>query len=131
MIQTEYIDEPCHQTTAFLEVCRDEEQYFVPIIYMLLKHGADINIQNSDGDTVLHTILGDNHNFVQFLLHGCHADYLLIKKKDGETAWDVACRNKYVIHHNMEKKRIQQIYSSLLFCNHPTKFLCPVRSLSH
>jgi hypothetical protein len=98
---------------------------------MLLEYGADINSQDCDGDTLLHIVGEDNDSHaglytmqhdvrnVKFLLDNCHADYLSIRNKDGETSWDIGYRRYDAVYTVLKRKRIQQIYSSLLFWNLP------------
>jgi hypothetical protein len=80
------------------------DESFITIVHILLQYGADINHQDSDGNSLLHMILFDqvNHNrkndtttttmgyIVQFMLQDCNADYLTIQNQDGKTVWDIA-----------------------------------------
>jgi hypothetical protein len=82
---------------------------------------SSIFIQDSDGNTILHTLLLSFHQRtenMQFLLNDCHADFLTIKNKVDQTAWDIAGNDHSYIYTLMEHKRRQQIYSSILFFCH-------------
>jgi ankyrin repeat protein len=126
MIRSKYISEDKHQTTALHEI---DCEHFMLIVNMLLLYGADINSQDSTGNTVLHVILlneniSSKEAIVQFLLEDCHANFLCIKNNDGRTPWELVrpIRNSSV-YNIMKWKQIQQIYTSLLLCNHPTDLL--------
>jgi hypothetical protein len=66
----------------------------MPMVKMFVDYGADINISNCFGDNLLQVFLNTPYSpsmgkLVQFLLDDCHAGFLLIKNRDGKTAWDV------------------------------------------
>jgi ankyrin repeat protein len=99
------------QRTAFHIIDRKIE-HFIPIVKMLIQYGADINSRDSDGNTGLHTVLleKDYYNIkykdpiVQFFLDDCHADYITIKNKDGQTVWDIARKQQDSSFNIMERK---------------------------
>jgi Ankyrin repeats (many copies) len=126
-----------YQTTTF-HVINHFHERFIPIVKLLLQYDANINIQDGEGNTILHQVvsMGDHRSeqIVQFLLDDCHADYLTIKNIYGQTAWDIKMmhlnskdntssmnkKQSRLIEHYvvMEQKRRQQIFSSiLLFCS--------------
>jgi Ankyrin repeat len=117
IIQTDDKEGP--QGTALHAVC-DGTENFISIVKMLVNYGADINILNGHGNTVLHTILYNNmmqpHKFHQFnvqgLIEDCHADFLVIRVRYRMTPWECYCgyRSMFV------KKRRPLIYASLRSC---------------
>jgi ankyrin repeat protein len=109
VIQSEIVEKGKNQTTAFHVIDRESE-HFAPIINLLLQYGADINIPNSDGNTVLHSVLLTRHSpnrdqFVRFLLDDCQANFLVLKNNNGKTAWDIGLEPKKEFYFDiMEQK---------------------------
>jgi ankyrin repeat protein len=117
----------CYETTA-LHVIRHNSEHFVPMVQILVDYGANINIQNSKGNTILHDILSYPYlsitgrgKFFQFLLHDCRADFLTVKNHRGQTAWDTAMPMTHKpCFFMMERQRRRFVYSSLLLRHHCT-----------
>jgi ankyrin repeat protein len=99
-----------NQTTAF-HVIDHNSEHFATIVNMLVEYGADINIPDRYGNTILQTVLMAQPNqnrgeIVQFLLDDCNADFLTLKNHNGKTAWDISFQdNTELCHVVIEQKR--------------------------
>jgi ankyrin repeat protein len=103
VIRTAHSDKN-HQTTVFHVIDHNSEHYLL-IAKMLLEYGVDINVADSDGNTVLHSVLLAQHTrnrgtIVQDLVAHCHADFLVIKNNDGKTARDIGLESYFVLPWN-------------------------------
>jgi ankyrin repeat protein len=146
ILRSEYYgDDDDQQTTAFHVAMKENKVHFIPVAQLLLQYDADINIQDSIGNTILHDLVRSykndelNETILRFILDDCHADYLMIRNNDGNTAWDYGRIQKKKHYHSfskntttattsppnvvirimpyemMEQKRRQQIMSSIRF----------------
>ena len=111
--RSQHYDDPNDPYTP--KVCDDE---YTLIVKLLLKRGANANLQNGSGDTVLHVAARQEMNYITKQLLNYNAN-IHIKNNANKTALDLARKNKYkhvqklIIQNGVKSKSKSQYFFSV------------------